>query len=65
MNLDELLYENVDLSTDDGVNVVREKINNLNVSRKQNNSFNIVSAGSKLFSGGYKQSIGEFVGSAK
>lgn len=35
MNLDELLYENVDLSTDDGVNAVREKIQSLNVSQKQ------------------------------
>lgn len=38
MNLDELLYENVDLSTDDGVDAVREKIRSLNVSLEQINN---------------------------
>lgn len=34
MNLNEILYSHVDLSTDDGVNAVREKIQNLNVSMR-------------------------------
>lgn len=68
MNFDELLYSHVDLSTDDGVDAVREKIRSLNVSKNHLGNLLLVN-GTALpglhFLGEYKQSIGESAGPAK